>query len=291
MQLHIKVGKDNSYHYLSRCKAAYYKVSQIALLSANIIELQVVLQRIVLYKEPYAVRWLSLQVAAFYIQHLVKKAGNVESAGRPIRRSYGIWVLTLQHPSVIREGKVQLVAVMGCLGRAKNRGDLRQLQVPYAGKLVHHLLLFKGKLPLVGEMLPGAASAYAKVTAEGLHPVWRGGYYACNIPHHIAAAHLVNLHIHHIARYSLLNKEHLAIYLCNRISLCRKSLYLHILKEWFYLLSSHYLKLSPFKTTNLNNSKNFGTFAKHKGICQCRKITNKHLCHRELKLPLQRAIL
>ena len=84
MQLHIKVGKDYSYHYFSRCKTAYYKVSQIALLSANIIELQVVLQCILLNKEPNAVRWLSLQVAAFYIQHLVKKAGNVESAGRPI---------------------------------------------------------------------------------------------------------------------------------------------------------------------------------------------------------------
>ena len=111
--------------------------------------------------------------------------------------------------------------------------------MPYPGQLIHHLLLFGGKLHLIGEYLPFAAATVAVVLAHRLKAVGRWFHQPLEVTFHISLAHAGNLHIHHIPGHCLRHKQNLAVYVCKAVAFGRNGFYQYILKQWLIFFPCH----------------------------------------------------
>ena len=110
--------------------------------------------------------------------------------------------------------------------------------MPDAGKLVYDLLLLEGNLHRVGQCLPRASAAVAEMGAERGESVWGGGLHPGDITLRIAAAHLVDLHIHDIAWNPLLYEDDLAVNMRETVSFCSGRLDRDIFQKGF-VFSAH----------------------------------------------------
>ena len=79
-------------------------------------------------------------------------------------------------------------------------------------ELVGYLLLFVLQLLLIGQHLPFAAAAYAKVRTKRLHTQWRWLHQFQHFPFGIALFVFEYQHIHHIAGYGVGYKQYLAVF-------------------------------------------------------------------------------
>ena len=110
----------------------------------------------------------------------------------------------------------------------------------YANQLVVHLLLFGGKLHLVGERLPFTASAGAKMFAKRLQTMFGGLFYLGDEAFHITLALFGYADVHHIAGNGEGNEHHEAVRTVgNSLALGSHGLDYDVLQEQIYLSVSH----------------------------------------------------
>ena len=104
-------------------------------------------------------------------------------------------------------------------------------------QLVLHLLPLGFQLHGVGEGLPPAAAAYAKVLTEGFQPVGRRLYNALDKAFHIVLFLLVYLDVHHIAGNGEIYKNHHSVHVGEGFPLGGDGFDGHILQKQVYSFS------------------------------------------------------
>ena len=188
------------------------------------------------------VRGFALQMALLDVEHLVEEAAHVEAQAQEFFRAEGLPVFARQQPAMVREGEFQLVAVMIGLGGAQDGGDFRKIQVADAGELIDDLLLLESDLHRIGQRLPGAAAAVLEMRAEGLEPVRGRGFHPGDVALGVAAAHFVDLHVHHVARDALPDKDDFSVHVGQAVAFGRSGLDGDIFQVGF-CLSRHFLSV------------------------------------------------
>ena len=105
-------------------------------------ERESVIKGVSLYEQTYFIRWIRLKITVFDIQDLVEESADMETEAVLLLIGKNVGVLVIKDPSALREGELELVAVICRFVRRNDRGYLRYIEMPYAYKLVVNLLCF-----------------------------------------------------------------------------------------------------------------------------------------------------
>ena len=110
-------------------------------------------------------------MAVLDVKDLIEEASHMEAKAIFLQLGKRFSIFVLEDPAALREGELQLVAVVSGLIRSDDRGDFRYFKVTYAHELVIDLLLLCLKLHFIRQRLPFTSAADAEMLAERLQTV------------------------------------------------------------------------------------------------------------------------
>ncbi|CDC63448.1 unknown [Bacteroides sp. CAG:770] len=96
-------------------------VSHQSCILANVVEFKFVSYGIFLYEKTYLVGRLGLQTAVPDIQNFIEESSDMESESESLFISKALRIFRVKYPSLVGKSKLQLVPVILCLLRRKNR--------------------------------------------------------------------------------------------------------------------------------------------------------------------------
>ena len=139
--------------------------------------------------------------------------------------------LLLGKIALIGTTEVQLITILLCFHRAKDRTELWQFNLSDTCQLVVYLFLFELQLLLVGQVLPLAATTNAEVFTKR----YRAYITIFNKAHHLAFGKGVflapDLYVTHVARHAERHKYHQFFPVEQTFALSSHGFYCYALKE------------------------------------------------------------
>ena len=216
---HIVHTELDEQHHLARGRGAQHNAAQQALAAAHVVEREAVLLGIAAYLVADAVVDVVHQVALLNIENLVESTGDVKAHGVHVLKHHARLHFFKREPTLVGETKLQLVAIRPRMLAAEDGRDFGQFHLANAAQLLLHLLLLVVYLTLVGQALPFATTAHAKVPAEGRSALGAG----LNDAHNLGLGKLVflaaHLQINHIARHGIGYEHCQAVHVGNGLAL------------------------------------------------------------------------
>ncbi len=218
------LADDEHHHEISVQGITEHDVAHIAALVADVVEVQTEFLCGLLYEKAYLVARFGLEETALEVQHFVELARQMETqALAPVLvERLALRNLAIGEPAFGGKGEFEFVAVSGIFFHvlhADYRHSLRQGYLADAFQMVAHLRLFLAKLFCVLQMLPLAASAKPEMAAKRLATQGTGFLQGQHAPLHIARFGTYHLNIRQVARSGVVYKQHLAVYMRQRIAL------------------------------------------------------------------------
>ena len=217
-------------HHRAGVRRAHEHVAQLAVVLANIIEGDAVLEAELLDKEADLIGRFGLQVAALDVQDLVEILADVEAQAGAGRHAGGD--LFAGHPALVRGGEFEFVAVVAGLVGAQDGAEFRHAEVADARQLVIDLALLGGELDLVRERLPAASAAHREMLAERLQTLLGGLHELDDRTLQPGLLLADQPHVHHVARHGEADENHLPFgRMRDRLALRRHALDREVLQD------------------------------------------------------------
>ena len=168
---------------------------------------------VISYEKAYVIREILLQQAGVYVQHLVEKAGDVESQGSAVAlgRVGGF------APSSCREGVFELVSVVKYLVRTADGAHRVAGDASDAFEGVAHLALFGFELHEIVEHLPFTSAADAEMGAFHGHAQIRIFLYRDGLALAEGLLAFQQLQVHYVAWRHKRYEDDLAVYMGQRL--------------------------------------------------------------------------
>ena len=194
-------------HHRAGVRRAHEHVAQLAVVLADVVEGNAVLQAELLDKEADLIGRFGLQVAALDVQDLVEIFPDVEAQAGAGGHAGGD--LLTRHPALAGGGEFEFVAVVAGLVGAQDGAELRHLEVADARQLVIDLALLRRELDLVGEGLPAASAANGEMLAKRLQALLGGLHELDDRALEPGLLLADQPHVHHVARHGKADEHHL----------------------------------------------------------------------------------
>ena len=179
-------------------------------------------------------------------------------------------------PTLVAEGKLQLVAVLTCILGAKNRHYRWKFHLADTCQGIDNLLLLVLELVLIGQALPFATAAHAIVLAERHCALTRIFIKFHSLGLGVAVFLATNFQVHNIAGNNVGHKNHKVVHSRQGLALGSNGGYLYLLqKRKLFLFSCHVYSLLFLKTGERPMQQKSLRHLKSKITDILRKICNK----------------
>ena len=220
----------HEHHPLAGVGIAEHHVAQQSMLGTKVEERELMLVGIVADGVAHLVVKVVHQAALLDGINLVESSRDVEANGIHVVKGLARRHLFPREPALVAASEVELVAVFAGLHRSQNWHELRQLHLANARKLVVDLLLLGLDLLLIGQVLPLAAAANAKVLAHGRRAYITIFMETYHFRFAIVMLFPAHLQVDHVARHTERHEHHHLAHTGKRLALGGNVGYFYILQ-------------------------------------------------------------